>query len=201
MKPFIAIVAVAIAVAVGAVAYAQTPTDPEGVMRAAIDAFNAGDAEASAAFFSEDVTVTGLCPPANVCHGRAELQAFLEIEIAEGAQDEIRDLTVDGNTVVVQLTERVPAFAELGIERVYITLTATVEDGLITSMVDELDLSDPQTATFVQALEGGEEPALPDSGTGYEASVHDAPWWALVALVTLGAGLLTAGVGTFRKRA
>lgn len=194
MKTLAAIAAIAIALVLGHAVQAQTPTDPEGVFRAIVAAFNAGDARTSASYFSEDVTVTGLCPPANVCHGRAELQAQFEEEIANAAQDEIRSLTVDGDTIVVALTESVPGFAVLGIERVYINITATVQDGKITSMTDELDLSDSQTATFAQAVAEEEQGSLPATGTGYAPKAPRTEWWLLLALALIGTGAVAASL-------
>ncbi len=176
-----------------ATASAQRATDPEGVLRATIDAFNSGDATMAASFFAEDATATGLCPPANVCHGRAEIQGQLQKEIAEQAHDEIRDLTVNGNTVVAHLAETAPGFAEIGIERTYITVTATVRDGLITSLADELDLTDPQTAKFAQALQQEEASQLPASGTGYSTSRSAWPLTTATALLLAGGVFLLAG--------
>lgn len=199
MKVLAATAAIAIALVLGHVAMAQTPTDPEGVFRAAVAAFNAGDAAAAASYFSEDATITGLCPPANVCHGRAEIQAQLDEEIAHGAQDEIRSLTVSGDTVTIQLTESAPGFAELGIQRIYINITATVQNGKITSMTDELDLSDSQTATFAQSMEQEAQNSLPGAGTGYAAAPVRTQWWLLVALVIVGAGSVTVGLSVRRS--
>ena len=180
---------------------AQTPTDPESVFRGAIDAFNRGDAAASAAFFSEDVTVTGLCQPAGVCHGRAELQAAIEEEIAHQGHDEILSLTVNGDVVTAQISETFPDFAELGIERIYINIAATVQDGLITSMTDELDLSDVQTAKFAQAVEQEQEPSgVPAAGTGY-APASDETWLTLAAGLFLIGVLGTSAGWTLRRKA
>ena len=194
MKALTATAAILLALFLVPTIRAQTPTDPEGVFRAAVDAFNDGDAALSASFFSEDATITGLCPPANVCHGRAEIQAQLEEEIAQGAQDEIRSLTVSGNTAVIELTESAPGFAELGIERIYINITAIVENGKITSMTDELDLTDPQTATFAQAVEEEAQGGLPATGTGYSPRTSPTPWWLLAVLAVLGTGTIAAGL-------
>lgn len=194
MKLVAATVAVALVLFAGLAVHAQTPTDPEGVFRATIAAFNAGDAAASASYFSEDATLTRVCPPAGTCRGRAEIQAALEREIAEGVQAEIRSLTVDGDTLTIQLAESAPGFAELGIERVYINITAIVQNGKITSMADELDLTDSQTATFAAALEEETQGELPATGTGFAPGPVRSQWWLFLALLTLGAGWVAAGL-------
>jgi len=201
MKAIAGAIAMIVAVSLGVAVHAQTPTDPEGVFRAVVDAFNAGDAAAAAAYFSEDATVIGLCQPADACHGRAEIQGALEEEIAHNAQDEIRSLTVNGDTVTVALSESSPGFAEFGIERVYINITATVQNGLITSMVDELDLTDEQTATFARAMEQQGESSLPPTGTGYTAPTDHIGWWVLAALLAFGGGALAVGTGLTRRPA
>jgi len=201
MKAVAGTIALVAVISLGAAVHAQAPTDPEAVFRAAVDAINAGDAAAAAAYFSEDATVTGLCQPANVCHGRAEIQQALEEEIAHDVRDEIRSLTVSGDTVTVALSESSPGFAEFGVERIYINITATVQDGLITSMIDELDLTDEQTATFAQALEQQGAPSLPPTGTGYAAPSDHSAWWVLAALLAFGAGTLAVGAKLTRRPA
>lgn len=192
MKPITSLGAV-IAVLVATLAWtalpasAQTAGDPESIVRGAIDAFNRGDAVASAAYFSEDTTVTGLCQPAGVCHGRAELQAAIEEEVAHRGHDDILSLTVSGSVVTMQIAETFPDFVDLGIGRIIINITATVENGLITEFTDELDLADSQTATFVAAMEGEEPSNMPAAGTGYAPSSDES--WLLYAT-----GLLVTGV-------
>ncbi len=194
----------ALVVALGGLAFraeaasAQRAADPEGVVRAVVAAFNARDAATAASFFAEEATATGLCRPANVCHGRAEIQGQLEKEIAEGAQDQIRDLTVNGDTVILHVSETAPGFAELAIDRTYITVMATVQHGLVTSLSDELDLTDPQTAKFAQALEQ-EQSGLPASGTGYTAGHSPGPF-AVIALLAIGGALCVPAAGTLRRR-
>ncbi len=166
-------------------------------MRAAIDAFNAGDAAGAASYYAEDATVTRLCPPANACQGRAQIEAAIEREIAEGVQAEIIELTVNGNVVDARIQETAPGFAELGIERVVINITATVENGLITEMTDELDLSDPQTATFAQAL-AGEEAGAPVTGTGFTAQSSPLAPSVAASLLLLGGVLLATGLAVRR---
>jgi hypothetical protein len=204
MKALVVIATLAVALGVGAAVQAQTPADPESVVRAFVDAFNAGDAEASASYFAEDGTAEGPgCRPSGVCRGRAEIQAALQAEIDEGVQDEILDLTVSGNTVSVRIAETAPGLAELGVERIIILLTATVEDGEITSATGEFDLSDGQTAMFAAALEEqAEEPSLPESGTGYASPASSPPWRSpagLAVLAVLGAGLLAGGALVTRR--
>jgi hypothetical protein len=116
------------------------------------------------------------------------------MEIAEGAHDEIRGLTVNGDVVTVLITETAPGLAALGIERTYITVTATVRDGLVTSLTDELDLSDPQTAKFAQALAQLEQTDLPAAGTGYTTNGRSSgTTFAILALIFAGSLLLTVG--------
>ncbi len=200
----VAIVIVALGafgMSLAAASAAQQPTDPEGVLRAIVNAFNAGDAATVASYFAEDATATGFfCPPAGVCHGRAEIQGQLEREIAEGAQDEITSLSVNGNVVTAQVTESAPGFSEIGIQRVVVTVTATVEEGLVTLLTDELDLSDSQTATFAQALKQAEEPAgVPSTGTGYVREAHKSSWTVVLAMLLTGLALVTTG-GALRRK-
>jgi len=185
-------------------ASAQQPKEPEAVVRAMFDAFNNGDIEQFSSYLSDDATATRLCGPAAPCKGKAAIAQATQAEIAEGVHADIRDLSVNGGTVVVHISEAAAGFAELGIERVYITVTFTVVDGKVTHFDDVLDLSDPQTAKFAQALgEGESAPAeprtVPSTGTGGSSRRDNFPLVPVLLLALAGSVVLAAGVRTERR--
>lgn len=176
---------------------AQQQPDPETVVRAWVEAFDSGNIDEFASYLSDDATASGFCRPSGVCNSKAEILAATSAEIAEGVHAEIRRLTVEGNTVIVQLTEAAAAFAELGVERVYIDLAVTVVDGKVTHFDDQFDLTDPQTATFVAALEGdgaAEPSAIPATGDGSAAGVRRSIEWPPIALLVGGVAIVLLGV-------
>lgn len=178
---------------------AQQPGDPEAVVRAMLDALNQGNIDAFASYLSDDATATGFCRPTGVCNTKAEIVAATSAEIAEGVQAEIRSLSVRGNTVTTQLTESAPAFAALGIQRVFIDVTFTVVDGKVTRFDDQLDLSDPQTATFAAALEGGDpaEPGqVPSTGDGAMQRERTSAPWLIAPVLLAGGALIVIGGGS-----
>jgi hypothetical protein len=189
---------------IGATAIAaQQQSDPETVVRAMFGAFNNGNIDEFASYVSDDATATGFCRPAGSCHNKAEIAAATSAEISEGVHAEIRTLSVSGNTVTVQISEAGPGLAELGVERVYINVTFTVVDGKVTQFDDHFDLNDPQTATFVQRLEGAESErpsAVPATGDGPARESDPFGALFLIALLASGATMVLLGAAHRHRR-
>lgn len=201
--PYVAALSLALVILAPMGVGAQQQPDPGTAVRAWVETFNSGDIDEFASYLSDDSTATGFCRPAGVCHSKAEIIAATSAEIAEGVHAEIRSLTVNGNTVVVQLTEAAPSFAQLGIERVYIDLVVTVVNGKVTTFDDQFDVSDSQTARFVRALEGeSQQPsAVPSTGDGSALVPHTTELSPLNAvLFASGAALLVIGAALANRR-
>jgi limonene-1,2-epoxide hydrolase len=179
-------------------------SNPESVVRGMLAAFDDGDINQVASYFSDDATASapGFCRPSGVCNSKAEILAATSAEIAERVRSEILSLSVNGDTVNVRISEAAPAFSEFGIERVLIDLVFTVTNGKITHFDDQLDRSDPQTAKFVAALEAtAEQPTqAPATGDGSSARGGTSHEWLVLVLVAAGVGSVVAGGAARRRR-
>jgi ketosteroid isomerase-like protein len=114
----------------------QGPTDPSDVIRAYVEAANAGDVEAALACWADDATYT-VVPAAftgqSVFTGKAQIRSLLEAFVAQHSRTEIMDLHVDGARVTAQARSGVDSVRRLGINALEATAEAIVRDGKIQS--------------------------------------------------------------------
>ncbi|MCE7981657.1 MAG: hypothetical protein DYG89_10725 [Caldilinea sp. CFX5] len=112
------------------------PQDPEAVYRAAYAAQNAGDVEASMAFFAESAVSIALPPPpgtTGVFIGKDAIRAATADFVTRSPQIEFVDFQVNGDTVSFTLLLVEDVFRELGVFPIKFSGVAVIQDGLIQS--------------------------------------------------------------------
>ncbi len=152
----VAAVAVSALLANGA-AVAQTPTasDPAAVYQQFLSAINRGDAAAATAVFTDDAQMIGVPPNCipTPCRGKAAIQAELVLAVGVHLQEQLLgSIQVSGNTVVASLAQRADALTPLGISRIFVKDTATIQGDKISRLELNFDMTDPQTARAAAAL-------------------------------------------------
>lgn len=118
---------------------AQDPTppkDPEAIYRAAYAAQNAGDVEASMAFFAEGAVSIALPPPPGtngVFIGKSAIRATTADFVTRHPQIEFLDVQVNGENVSFTLLLVEDVFREIGVFPIKFSGVAVIQDGLIQS--------------------------------------------------------------------
>ena len=138
---------------VGATPPVPAGSDPQSVVQKYVDAMDRGDPVAAIALFTPDATFQtplGGCTP---CTGRASFQDRLVRAAAPQTTITISQVTVDGDTVNGHAERRSP-HVPAGVPRAIGPFTVVVRNGEITSLKQDSDLTDPQTAALFSALNG-----------------------------------------------
>ena len=131
-------------------AYGQE--DPSSVVQRFQDARNRGDVDATMALVATDVSyVSGLaCPPERPCIGTDAVRRDVQLFISDGAySSDIGNSDVSGTIVQVQLGTESSVQSSVGVERTLSDVTAEVRDGQISSWQSVSDVTDPQTAWWL----------------------------------------------------
>ena len=180
--------------------HAQEGMDPVTVTEDFVGSVNEGDAAAAQVVMSEDATVTvpqatsgeeeeeeEADPAAQTQYtGSAETQAWLEAQAAAGAQINLGECSVEGETATCAASYTSSALTAMGVSSVEGTLMVTVVEGQIQSY----DFT--PSAESVAMLQSAMAPkALPETGGAKQGTTY--------VLVLAALGLLLAGgafVGT-----
>jgi predicted ester cyclase len=115
---------------------ATPPKDPEGVYRAAYAAQNAGDVEASMAFFAEGAVSIALPPPPDsngVFIGKEAIRKGNMDFVARHPNIEFIDFHVNGETVSFTVLLAEDIFREFSVFPIKFSGVAVIQDGLIQS--------------------------------------------------------------------
>jgi hypothetical protein len=135
--------------------YAQE-TDPESVVNALFEAFNAGDVEAIAAFYADDAVVR--FPDENeTLTGAEEIRPWIEELGAMNFAIEATSIQVEGDTVTVAIRTWADPSRALGIAPLEATDVYIVKDGKIVSQTSTY--TEESLAKLMAALA-----ALPETG-------------------------------------
>ena len=133
-------------------ATASAQEDPALVLLRFQDARNRGDMESAMALVAPDLVYIGgpTCPPESPCLGtealRHDLQQFSadqEYSSTAAGPD------VSGMTVRVMFASQSPGRSAIGLDRTLSDVTATVQDGQLTSWRSVSLWTDPQTAWWL----------------------------------------------------
>jgi ketosteroid isomerase-like protein len=133
--------------------HAQEP-NPEAVVTAMYEAFNAGDIDAFLALYPEDAAIEIV--PFGTHTGHQEMREWAEGLMALNAEMKLEVLEVDGGTVTVKSWYSDDDWRALGIVLEAIE-TVTVEDGMITS---DVWVTTEESLAQVQAAMAG----MPETG-------------------------------------
>jgi len=148
---FLALVVALIGVNVST-AMASAQEDPASVILHFQDARNRGDIESAMALVAPDLVYIdgGTCPPESQCVGtealRHDIQQFSvdqEYSYSAAGPD------VSGMGVRVRFAFQSPGRSAIGLDRTLSDLTATVQDGQLTTWRSESVRTDPQTAWWL----------------------------------------------------
>jgi hypothetical protein len=185
MKKLFIIVLVLVAVLALPLALQAQETDPAAVVEGQAAAINAGDLEATMAYFSDDAVITLAYPPpapAEVYSGAAEIRAWFEELWAMNFELDSTILQVEGNVVTADEKSYSDFSRELGIAPLAGITEYQVQAGQITAFT--WTMSDDSWAKLQAAMA---PESLPESG-----SVHF-PTYPLV--LALGGLALLGGLG------
>lgn len=129
----VAITTLVLALALPAALYAQEP-DPAAVVIADAEAFNAGDINATMAFWADDavaIIVPATPGTPGTYTGLEEIRAWLEGMVAANGQLEVETVQVDGNTVTSKVRYWDDNVSALGMEYLEATEEYTIQEGKI----------------------------------------------------------------------
>jgi hypothetical protein len=121
-----------------------------GVQNQFIDALNRADLAGMRALVNPGFFVQGNIGCATPCDGDGFLQLFATIRL----RISVLSVKVDGNTVVSRVSAESPRFdlSVPGLTRIQAQTTATIVNGKVSSLVIQLDASDPLSAALAADL-------------------------------------------------
>jgi len=159
--------------------------DPEAVVKALYDAYNAGDTDALKALYADDAVVN-LVDWEEVLVGD-QIHEMIEGLVASHFAVELDSIEVDGSTVTVTMRAWADDSRELGIAPLVSTDIFELKDGMIASQTSTLD--DDSRDKLMAAMAG-----MPETGGTH----HPSPVIPLVlgCLLVASAG----GVALLRSR-
>ncbi len=147
------------------------PQDVRTVFERHVENLNRGDLTSVMEDYADDAVFQAADCARSPCVGKAAIQRAHAREIADHARITISDIEVSGETLTSRFEARSDLIRSFGVERIAGRLTVESRDGKISLPRAALDLSDAQTATYLQAqaraAQGGAAPtagALPRSG-------------------------------------
>ncbi len=185
----ILIIALVIALTLPAALQAQE-TDPEAVVTALYEAFNAGDVNAIAALYADDAVVR-FPDDDETLTGAEEIHPWIEWLVGVNFAIEAVNVQVEGDTVTLAIRTWADPTRELGIAPLEGTDVYIVKDGKITSQVSTFTAE--SNAKIQAALA-----ALPPPETMPETGGVALP--AYVLALALGSLTLLSGLGLALRR-
>jgi len=143
------------AVALTLLAAGCKPPDLAAIAKQDSEAINKGDIASIMSNYTEDaVLITRpFCPPEVPCNGKFAIEQAYRNMISGGTSAAIVSQEVSGNIVKSRLEARGGAAKAAGVERFVYYGTVTFAGTKIAKKVNEYDMSDPQTATFLKWMQ------------------------------------------------
>lgn len=189
---------------------AHAQTSPTALVQRWTDAVNANDLDTALSLLSDNVVIEGLlCNSLVPCSGHDLASLIIASFAGGGGTLALSDLSSADGTVTATARIRAPFLADLGIDRLLASFTAELVDGLIARLSLQPDLSDPQTAAFIEARDAAEENgvvlrpgALPLTGSGglaSEPTTDGVSWPTVVALASASVVLLLGAQRAIRR--
>jgi uncharacterized protein (TIGR02246 family) len=183
---------------------AQEATDPVALRQRLFDGIASGDVQATLNLFTDDAVYFGINACAQVCKGREQIQQEIERLTAVHLQVTPTQTDVAGDTVTGTFQAVADSAKAVGADRLLGNSTVQVRGDKIAMARVQLDISDPQTATFSKAVFAGRSGTAADQAN-VKAKDKDGggfPVGALLFLLGLAAlVLIPAGVAISRLRA
>jgi len=202
MKRFLVVPAALLVVAVvvlttswSGTASAQTPTpgqvDPAALYQQLLDAANAGDLDATMAFFTDDAVFQNGLGCVDDCVGTAAIRAEFATIVADHTRVTIISSQVSGNTATGEAEGTSDSLRAGGVERIVFSFTLEVRGDKISSL---------RVVPITEVIRFAAAP--PGTGTGGSISGGSVTGWVLAAGALSAVGLLatTAGGLAFARR-
>jgi len=136
------------------VAGCQSP-DLAGIVKQDAEAINKGDIASIMSHYTEDAVLIArpFCPPEVPCNGKFAIEQAYRNMISGGSSATVVSQEVSGNTVKSRMEVRGGAARAAGVERFVYYSTVTLVGNKIAKKVNEYDMSDSQTATFLKWMQ------------------------------------------------
>ncbi len=156
MKPLwkkIAVIVITLTViAAGCSSPAAQQPDLASIVRQDAEAINKGDIAGIMSHYTDDAVLVAqpFCPPEVPCHDKPTIQHIYEQMTAGGTQATITSQDASGNVVKSRYEVRGGAATAAGVERFVYYSTVTFVGDKISKKVNEYDLTDQQTKTFLK---------------------------------------------------
>ena len=132
----------------------QSP-DLAGIVKQDAEAINKGNIASIMSHYTEDAVLIArpFCPPEVPCNGKFAIEQAYRNMISGGSSATVVSQEVSGNTVKSRMEVRGGAAKAAGVERFVYYSTVTLVGNKIAKKVNEYDMSDSQTATFLKWMQ------------------------------------------------
>ena len=127
------------------------PDDPVSVIKALVDALNAGDVEAAVAFYADDALRTQQPPPAGqsgVWTGKEQVRGFVKGLVTDHFKVELSNLKAAGDKITYTCTFSTDTYRKLGVAPLVVVEEALFERGKIKSQTVTVT---PESVAKIQA--------------------------------------------------
>ncbi len=137
----------------GAARAVLAQTDPGTLHEEYIAAVNSGDAAAVVGLYAPDAEFLGGggCSP-NPCQGTTAIRRAYDTLVAQHAQVTLLEQYADGDTLHARTEFRNDVTQRAGVDRIVSNVTLELNGDMIGSLRAESDLTDEQTAHFVEVV-------------------------------------------------
>ena len=173
--------------------YAQEP-DPMPIIRAWVEALNAGEIDAALSYLADDAVVQ-IVPPApgtsGIFTGKDEVRGWYETVVGQNGVTVLTDCQVAGETVTCVNTYAEDSFRALGIDSVVGEWVAVVRDGKLQSYT--FTMSDESLAALMAAMA---PPVMPETG----GSTYPISTIVTILGALIGVGGLSLGMPQWHRR-
>jgi len=156
-------------------------TDPLSVMKASLDAINAGDVDVAVATFADDAVFT---TPTGSFKGKDQIRSAIMADVANHVQIEATNFQVAGDKVTYSFKQSNDRLRGLGIDFINGNSEAIIQNGKIMSLAGTLT---PESRAAIQKAMAAAPQVMPNTGA------TDSPIGMLLALGSLGV-LVGAGI-------
>jgi ketosteroid isomerase-like protein len=128
------------------------PPDLAAIAKQDVEAINKGNFASIMSRYTEDAVLVArpFCPPEVPCNGKFAIEQAYRNMISGGTSATVVSQEVSGNTVKSRMEIRGGAAKAAGVERFVYYGTVTFAGDKIAKKVNEYDMSDPQTVTFLK---------------------------------------------------